>query len=190
MRQWKKTWSTRWNGHTIVVENWFDWGMNNGENVFVDGDLVCEHESAKTGTAAILEAEIHDESGAHQLRVQVGTSNGVSINCHIFVDDELVGGDTEKKLILPAAPAQPLSVFEQKKQQKHLKHELFYRAVVTPLIFLPLCDMIELYFLNHNSGFVLAMAIIMLMNVVETCYKLFKISHRNSTDNPQNSTPV
>lgn len=186
MRQWKKTWSTRWNGHTIVVENWFDWRLRTGENVFVDGDLVCEQRSAQSNTASILEAEIHDESGAHSLRVEVGTVNGISINCRIFINGDLVGGDTDKKLILPAAPETQLAVPTQKKQ---LKRELFYRAVVAPLILIPLCDMMDLYFLNQDFSILIFVCVMLFINALQTVLKLFKVTLQDA-DTPKNSTPV
>ena len=186
MRQNKKTWSTRWNGHTIVVENWFDWRLRTGENVFVDGDLVCEHTGRQSHTpnaASILEAEIHDESGAHQLRVEVGTVNGLNINCRIFIDGDWIGGDTEKTLILPAAPATQLPAPAQLKQ---LKHELFFRAVVAPLILIPLCDMADMYFGNQDFSLLLFVVVMLFINVLQTVFKLWKISR----DNPEKPTRV
>ncbi len=184
MRQKKKSWSTRWKGHTIVVENWFDWRLRNGENAFVDGDLVCEHRSSWNTRSVVLEAEIHDESGWHQLKIYLGSANGFSIDCHIYVNDELVGGDTDKKLILPAASAQALSIAEQRKQ---LKHELFYRAVVAPLILIPFFHAIETAYPIHEFSFVLAIALLLCVQTLGTISKMLKLPRENPD---KNSTPI
>lgn len=184
MHQNKKTWSTRWNGHTIVVENWYDWRLRNGENVFVDGDLVCEHFSAWNATTSILEAQIHDENGAHSLRVEVGTPNGVSINCRIFVDGYLISPDTEKSLCLAAASEKTLALPAQKKQ---LKHELFFRAVVAPLILIPLCDMMDMSLGNQDFSLLIFVVVMLFINVLQTLFKMWKVSRE---DSPKSSTPV
>ena len=137
MRQFKKAWSTHWNGHTIVVENWFDWRLGNGEYVFVDGDLIGEHIYDSWAASSLLEADFHDESGAHSVQVQIGIAPLAQRICHIFVDGELVGGDKNQKIAWPIIELERLSVpMQRKRLQRRLCYDLLLAiAVIFPVVY-------------------------------------------------------
>ena len=190
MRQYKQHWATRWDGHTIVVEKWFALLIRNGENVFVDGDLVCERRRSWSTVTPNFEAEIHDAMGVHQLRIQFGTSNTLDEICHIFVNDELVGGDTVKKMLpleTPIPKTPPLSISEQRKK---LKRELFTRLIGMALA-------IVVYFVLgtyskplSDQTVIIIFSLWWLCEVLSNVYKIRKLPPENPTDNLKNSTPV
>lgn len=180
-----KQWKTQWDGHPIRVEHDDAWGK--GETrIFVDGVRVHRAEGNIWNEPDSCESEFEDENGTHRIKVKISSAL-MRERCHIFIDGELIGGDTDKKLILPAAPETRLALSKQKKQ---LQRELFFRAVVAPLILIPLCDMMDMYFLNSSFSILIAACSIMLVNVAETLFKLCKISLRTPSDKPKNSTPV
>lgn len=180
-----KQWKTQWDGHPIRVER--DDAWSKGETrIFVDGVRVHRAEDKICHEPDICGSEFEDENGTHRIKVKISSALMREF-CHIFIDDELIGGDTDKKLILFAAPEKTLAVPAQKKQ---LRRELFFRAVVAPLILIPLCDMMDMYFLNNSFSILIAACSIMLVNVAETLFKVCKISLQTPTDKPKNSTPV
>ena len=190
MRQSKKEWSTRWNGHTIVVGIWVDWKSGRGENVFVDGDLVCEQSGEWNATSTLLEAEIHDANGSYPLRVEIGASatNRFVVICHIFINGELVGGDTEKKLLALAELRKPVSLSQQRKE---LRRALFFQGFVAPVILIPLLFAIEDYFYSdQNFSLVLVYCMWTLVHLMEIAYKFWKLARDNPADKPKNSTSV
>ena len=144
-----KQWETQWNGHSIVVENWENLLDGTGVRLCIDGDLVCEPNSIWNITSRILEAEIHDETGAHQVRVQFAPAIGfrVKISCQIFLDDEWIGGDEDKKSAVPSVNQLPVT-----QQRKQLKRELLYLGVAMPTVPVLLHEL-RIYFLHDYEFF-------------------------------------
>jgi hypothetical protein len=84
-----KTWTVSWNGHEILAENrWFG-----GEQLYIDG-LRCDSRLG-LGFSSELRGKIKDAEGfIHVVTAKFRQSSfGTSILCHIFVDDQWIGGD-------------------------------------------------------------------------------------------------
>lgn len=95
----EKKWVASWQGHTIVVTNWWDLLLRTGESLIIDGKPIPQ--SRRGGVAAsTLHGEINVSGKIHNVRAHVGHTFGLMIACHIFVDDQLVGGDINKKFLV------------------------------------------------------------------------------------------
>jgi hypothetical protein len=94
-----KKWAVEWKGKRIVVENWWDLLLRSGERMIVDGEIVAENQ-AWGARSSNLEADIDDIGFTRKLRAHIGGVDfGLRIGCVIFIDDEIVGGDTEKRFV-------------------------------------------------------------------------------------------
>lgn len=94
-----KTWSIVWKRKQIVVENWWDLILRTGERIVVDGKIVAESR-AWGNRSSDLEAEIDDEGFARMIRAHIGWIDfGLRIGCVVYIDDEIVGGDTDKRFV-------------------------------------------------------------------------------------------
>ncbi len=94
-----KTWSIKWHGHSIEVENWWAIGLifnRHRSRLFIDGK--CEDELAGKGfflagqgsLKTILRSHIPDEK-QQQLPIKVElTARLFTINCSVFVDEECI----------------------------------------------------------------------------------------------------
>ncbi|WP_210404213.1 hypothetical protein [Chroococcidiopsis sp. TS-821] len=84
-----KTWKVNWKGHEILTKNrWF-----RGEQLYIDG-VRCDRRQG-LGFTSELRGQIKDAEGSVHLvtaKFRQG-SFGTRILCHIFVDDQWVGGD-------------------------------------------------------------------------------------------------
>jgi hypothetical protein len=91
----EKQWVVSWQRHTIIVMNWW---ARTGESLIIDGRPVPQGKPS-----GILSNDLHGEievSGrAHEVRVHIGHTTGLRIGCHVFIDDELVGGDVGKRFL-------------------------------------------------------------------------------------------
>ncbi len=97
MFRFTKQWEVVWNGHQIVVRNWWDILLRTGEELVVDNTPV-QQEKSWGRMSRNLYGEIGADSEVHKVRVHIGSINwGLNTGCQIFVDDELIGGDMNKK---------------------------------------------------------------------------------------------
>ncbi|MBI1805729.1 MAG: hypothetical protein HYR76_01605 [Ignavibacteria bacterium] len=95
----EKKWVASWQGHTIVVTNWWDLLLRTGESLIIDGRPIPQ--SRPPGMAASnLYGEINISGNVPNVRVHIGHTWGLKIACHIFVGDQLVGGDIDKKFLV------------------------------------------------------------------------------------------
>lgn len=93
-------WEAEWNGHRIRIQTLLS-KFKTG--VYIDG---VEYDDCERGLAlsSVIRHKFHADGEPHELRVHVGPIDGwMRIGCHIFVDDELVGGDVTKKVAMPLA---------------------------------------------------------------------------------------
>ena len=186
MRQSTKLqWKTQWNGHSIVVENWRDAVGRTGVRVFVDGAVVAEAKSEWLYTVGFcqsrveLDGKFEDESGAHHIKVKFGLNR--DLICHVLVNGELVGGNTEKALALTEAEAAILPVAGQKKR---LKRQLLWFSVVLPVIvFLSYQLMDRFFFSTHDLSSLMFPVVMCVGNTLKTLSKLFKLPRENSDKN-------
>ena len=100
-----KTWTAKWLGHTIEVENW--WGIGILYNrrrcrLFIDGECVEDFRGkgflfgAGEGTfRKILRGQLHDSDGNPVVvRAEIHTSVvGFRMHCRIAVEDECLLDD-------------------------------------------------------------------------------------------------
>jgi hypothetical protein len=99
MKRFTKQWKVLWNGHQLVVNNWWDCLLRGGEELLIDGKIVDHHESWLKFSRD-LEAKLITEGEEHQVRIHVGSIDfGFRVGCKIFVDDQPVGGDIHKRFI-------------------------------------------------------------------------------------------
>lgn len=99
MFKYKKTWTAKFNNHQIVVENWWDLLFRTGERLIIDKKVVDEQKSW-SGFSRLLNGKISSNNETHNVKVRLGNINYFSkVGCHIFVDEKLIGGDIDKKLL-------------------------------------------------------------------------------------------
>lgn len=177
-------WKAQWNGHPIRVEHESDvWGK--GQTcAFIDG--LCAHrvQGQIYHDLANVESEFEDESGTHRLRVKVNAASWRKI-CHIFVDGELIGGDTDKKIALTEAEIAALPIAEQRRL---LKRQLVWNAVIAPAIVGLFLFWLGIYANAPTWWFPYFHLLIMLLpNIVGIHIKLRQLSDKDDT---KNSTSV
>lgn len=87
-----KTWSHQHNGHQIVVNNWWSLFGMNGESYHLNGRLMGENYywflSVKTQYFFPIE-------NTGLCKVVIGTKWYGTAGCHIYINDQLVGGDVD-----------------------------------------------------------------------------------------------
>lgn len=99
MIKFKKQWSHTFQNHSIVVENWWDILLRGGERLIIDGSIIDEHMGWFT-LSHQLKGEIRMKNGVHSVEARIGSIDaGVRTGCHIFIDGNLVGGNTDKQLL-------------------------------------------------------------------------------------------
>lgn len=90
-------WRTSWNGHTILVRNWWDLFLITGEELIVDGAIVVR-QTGWLRTSASLTVFIDLDGIPAEIRADIGPIDlGMRIGCRIFVNDELIGGDVSAR---------------------------------------------------------------------------------------------
>lgn len=95
----EKRWTASWQGHTITVINWWDLLLRTGEELIIDGKPIPQ--SRPPGqVASTLYGELTISGKTHKVRAHIGHTFGLRIACHIFVDEQLVGGDPNKKFLV------------------------------------------------------------------------------------------
>lgn len=99
MFRFKKEWDVVWKGHRIVARNWWDILLRTGGELIIDGAPVQQ----KQGWCVLsgdMSAEIGSQDGIHKVRVHMGNIDwGTRVGCQIFIDDQLAGGDINKKFL-------------------------------------------------------------------------------------------
>ena len=99
MKRHTAEWETLWEGHQIIVKNWWDLLLRSGEELIIDGETVDQYESWFLFSRD-LEAKIHTDGKEHKVRAHLGSVDfGFRMGCKFFVDDQLVGGDIHKRFI-------------------------------------------------------------------------------------------
>ncbi|MBT3705087.1 hypothetical protein HOG17_04905 [Candidatus Peregrinibacteria bacterium] len=99
MFKFKKQWKLNFKGHDVVVENWWDLILRTGERLIIDGKVVDEHKGS-VGLSQELKGQIRSNGRTHRVEAKIGSINfGSKSGCHIYVDGELMGGDTTKKFV-------------------------------------------------------------------------------------------
>ena len=94
-----KRWLAFWNGHYIVVENWWDLLLRGGEELFINGVSVYKN-NGWSQASQDLHSDIEFEGKTYHVRVHVGSVDwGITVGCQIFIDEVLIGGDMSKKFI-------------------------------------------------------------------------------------------
>lgn len=90
-------WRASWNGHPIVVRNWWNLLLFTGEELLVDGRTVMTQRGWFRTSTNLMGSVLLD--GAPTLiRVEIGQIDlGSRIGCRIFVNEELIGGDVLAK---------------------------------------------------------------------------------------------
>ena len=189
MAQFKKDWSAHWNGHLIRVENRAIKWQQIETHLLVDGALIQNHQGDLWHPNTGCEGEFEDETGTHKIRIKFYNSSSVSALCHIYVNDELIGGDKQTPLPATEADFAERPVAEQK---KFLKRMLLIQIVAGFTLF-PLLYLL-LSFVLHKESFdpfmYIVMCNVLISNMSSTAYKLLKLSRQNPNDTPKNSTPV
>jgi hypothetical protein len=94
----EQKWVAQWEGHQIIVTNWWDFLLRSGEFLTIDGRPIPQ---PRTGlVAATLRGDLDHDGRLHHVRAHIGHTWTLMIACHIFVDDHLVGGDLGKRLLV------------------------------------------------------------------------------------------
>ncbi|RFA30952.1 hypothetical protein CAI21_02960 [Alkalilimnicola ehrlichii] len=79
--------------------------LRSREALLVNGQAVSTretgpHDSFKTTTAYTHTAVVRHKEKDYRIKIKLGSKcPGFAVGCHIFVGDELVGGDTASKLM-------------------------------------------------------------------------------------------
>ena len=94
------TWTANYKGHRITVRNHIQWfPPKTWESVDVDDKPAVRHDGSLFRAAATLFAQLGTGAAPALLEVRIAQVVGSTrAGCHILVDGELVGGDTDKKL--------------------------------------------------------------------------------------------
>ena len=73
--------------------------MRTGEELLIDG-VPMQQEDTWAKLSRDLHGQIVVDGKVHEVRVHVGSVDwGLKTGCHIFVDEELIGGDVDKKFV-------------------------------------------------------------------------------------------
>lgn len=90
-----KSWTHHHDGHRIEVVNWWSLLGMNGESFHLNGQLLYQNfywfMSVKTQYVFPIE-------NVGNCKVVIGTKWYGTAGCHIYINDELVGGDIEHEL--------------------------------------------------------------------------------------------
>lgn len=183
MRQSKKQWKAQWNGHFIRVESQ-NLAVKSETCLFVDGVCIHRNEGGVWSDNTCFESEFEDENGTHNVKVKVSESS-LPQRCHIFINEELIGGDTHKKIALTEAETEALPVAEQRRL---LKRQLFYTCMVVPAILLPFFYWINSHF--GTSGFFFPYFYLFGMTVFNAIRTNRKLRKLPPDDNDKNPTPI
>ncbi len=95
----EKRWVASWRGHRIVVTNWWNLLLRSGESLIFDGKPIPQSKPPGL-VASTLEGELNVSGKIHRVRAHIGHTFSLMIACHIFVDDDLIGGDMDKKFLV------------------------------------------------------------------------------------------
>ncbi|GAB4464197.1 MAG: hypothetical protein OHK0029_33900 [Armatimonadaceae bacterium] len=97
MLRFNTEWRTSWQGHAIIVRNWWDLYCCTGEELWVDGRLKDHRGGMTLRLTSTLTGTCRTDDNAFVVRAHLWPLDGVRVGCHIFVNDELVGGDVLNK---------------------------------------------------------------------------------------------
>ena len=92
MMRFESEWRTNWKGHSIVVLNWWNLLLGTGEELWIDGTR-CDHSGGTFRFTSALTAVCHSEEQIFTVRAHLWPLNMAKIGCHIYINDQLVGGD-------------------------------------------------------------------------------------------------
>lgn len=187
MGRYEKAWSAQWDGHIIRVENRTGkWGQVE-THLKVDGTSIQLSEGNLWHPTTICMGEFEDENGIHIIRIKFVASHSAAALCHIFINDELIGGDTQKPLPFTEEDIAQFPVAEQKQRLRRvILWQLTVGFTIVPLFYALLDFWFGVAFLE-SCEFIL---MLILFNVVPNVYKLLKLARQNPTDKPKNSTSV
>lgn len=97
MVRFNTEWRASWQGHTIIVRNWWNLLLFTGEELWVDGKLRDKHTGIlRLSSTLVGTCEANGE--VFVVRAYVFPLDAVRVGCYIFVNDEQVGGDLRIKL--------------------------------------------------------------------------------------------
>ena len=107
-----KSWTYYYEDNEIYVENFVKFRIkkHSGEIIKVNGESVYVDPSGYFGSLSCgplrFERIITGKNGnSFKLKVFMGFHLGFLLRCHIFINDKLVGGDTNKELYCPSCHA-------------------------------------------------------------------------------------
>lgn len=86
-------WRASWQGHSFVVRNWWNLFLVTGEELYVDGELRDRRSGIFRVTSTLVTAS-RDHHGQFVVRAYIWP-DATRVLCHIYVNDELVGGDLD-----------------------------------------------------------------------------------------------
>jgi hypothetical protein len=104
----QNTWHASYGPLEIVFENHWTFSCETRETLIVNGEVVSERKKDKSTNFKELTTGFHrvlvDSGGEpYEVVVKVGTKwHLLSMGCHIFVNGNLIGGDTKSKLLFLA----------------------------------------------------------------------------------------
>ena len=100
----KKEWNVNYNEMEIKFINKWSFSLNSIEKLFINGELVSstgtDSNSGKRSIAGRHQIEYCFKNTSYKIEVVLGSKwPGIFLGCHIYINGELVGGDTNSKLM-------------------------------------------------------------------------------------------
>jgi hypothetical protein len=86
-------WRARWQGHSLIVRNWWNLFLVTGEELYVDGKL-RDKRSGIFRVTSTLTAACRDDEERFVVRAYLWP-DATRVLCHVYVNDELIGGDLD-----------------------------------------------------------------------------------------------
>jgi hypothetical protein len=94
MLRFNTEWRASYEGHTIVVRNWWNLFLFTGEELWVDGALK-DRRGGMFRLNSTLAAAVPLAGEMTAVRAYLFPLDATRVGCHIYVNDRMIGGDTD-----------------------------------------------------------------------------------------------
>jgi hypothetical protein len=94
MLRFNTEWRASYEGHSIVVRNWWNLFLFTSEELWVDG-ILKDKRGGLIRLNSTLAAAVAVRGEMTAIRAYLFPLDAVRVGCHIYINDQMVGGDTD-----------------------------------------------------------------------------------------------